>query len=255
MIRHYLAYFEMMRLILSLSLIAAIAVAGPARAGLAVASPTRAGLAVASPTRAGLAVASPTRAGLAVASPARDGGHHTAEQLTAALLTQAELPEGYVRSGGDEVRSEEFYRFGSEACTGEEPERVPKAVTRAWIAFEGGHGATLDIEITTAGPELARQIVGEVASIPAKCPTVRNTRHTAEHSRLPLPDLGLPAAGLVTEYRYGRFGSESAHRAVVACGGLSLTFDEISTDEAAQARFTRIVVAGAKKLKGVGDPC
>jgi hypothetical protein len=205
-----------MRLILSVSLIAAITVVGPAQAG---------------------------------------GRPFTAGHLAAALLTQEELPEGYIRSGGDEGRSQDFDRFGSEACTGEVPERVPKAVTQAWISFESGHSTALDIAITTAGPALARQIVDEVAAIPAKCPTVRNTRYTSAHTRLPRPDLGLPAAGFVTEYRYGRYGTESAHRAVVACGGLSLTFDEIGTDEAARSRFTRIVEAGAKKLKGVGDPC
>jgi hypothetical protein len=194
-------------------------------------------------------------AAIAVTGPAQADGYLTADQLAAALLTEAELPEGHLRSGGDAGRVEEFDLFGSEACTGEEPSRVPKAATRAWISFDSDQGSTLDIEITATGSALAGKIVAGVATTPAQCPTVRNTRYTSEHSALPLPDLGMPAAGLVTVYRFDDLNAESAHRAAVACGGLTLTFDEIGTGEAGQARFAGIVEAGAGKLRGVGDAC
>jgi hypothetical protein len=194
-------------------------------------------------------------AAIAVTGPVRAGGYFTAEQLAAALLTEAELPGDYVRGGGDAGRVREFDLFGSDTCTGGEPSRVPKAVTRAWVSFESNHGTTLDIEVTATGSAPAGQIVDSVAAAPATCPTVRHTRYTSEHSPLLLPELGMPAAGLVTVYRYDEFATESAHRAAVKCGGLSLTFDEIGTASEGQAGFAGIVKAGAEKLRGVGAPC
>ncbi|MEU4625132.1 hypothetical protein AB0G04_34805 [Actinoplanes sp. NPDC023801] len=191
---------------------------------------------------------------IALTGPARAGGYFTAEQLAALLLTEAEVAGDHTRSGGGKGRAKDFDLFGSDACTGAEPARVPKAVTHAWVSFESNHGTTLDIEINAVGPALARRIVDDVAAVPVKCPVVPKTRHTAEHTRLPLPDLGKPAAAMVTVYRYDGLGVDQARRAVVAYGGLSLTFDEIGTVAPGQAEFIAIVKAGAEKLEGVGDP-
>jgi hypothetical protein len=188
----------------------------------------------------------PRHAGSAtLVSPAARDDLPTAAQMRAALLTAAELPSGYTGSG--EILGTTDEVPGSGRCREGIPDRrAPMAQVRR--TFEHTDGSTIDLSITATGSRVANAIVTGTATAPTRCPVVVGNVTTKKHSRLPLPDLGAPSAGLVEMFQdyVGEWGRYS--HVVVASGEVTAIFTEIRGSDQSRLRFLTIVKAGATKL-------
>jgi hypothetical protein len=189
------------------------------------------------------------------ASPPMGDEYYTEADLRRGLLGVADLPDGYIPLDGDAAgeidlldmdacyasRHNEFHTAGSFETT---------AVRRA---FRNSDGSTLAIQLVADGPEAVPQWVGYTADAPAKCPVVTEEGYTIRNTRLPLPDVGLPAAAMIRVSRYEQAPARRRHSAAVGWGAVVLTIEETGTSASNQDRFTGIVTSAAARVKRIAD--
>jgi hypothetical protein len=179
--------------------------------------------------------------------------HHSPTLMGSALLTGPELPTGYTRVLGGEDWWPDIHMYGSELCGGD-GKRIQGPLTRAWQQFENRNGATLEIEVAALGSARARRIVERLAAVPERCRSHGDPDGSAQHHRLALPNLGGPAAGVVTVGTPSGQDRERRHSVALVRGDVLVTFDERGPNDIDLPRFLRIVKAGAAKVSVIGKP-
>ncbi|HEY0002309.1 MAG TPA: hypothetical protein VGB74_17800, partial [Actinoplanes sp.] len=190
------------------------------------------------------------------ASPPPGDQYFTAAQLAGGLLTEAELPAGYAVAGGSAGSVTDFDIYGSNLCTGGLPDRLWGPVTSASRTFRRAAGGTVSVVVTATGADRARDIVAYAAAAPAKCPAVTRDGLRTTYTRLPLPDLGAPSAGLVATTRFSKHEMLPVVRRTVAVahGDVSAVFQQSGDGADVRASFLEIVRASAAKLEKIDEP-
>ncbi|GIF13625.1 hypothetical protein FHX34_105744 [Actinoplanes teichomyceticus] len=180
-----------------------------------------------------------------VVSVVTGAGLPTAAQLRKGLLGLADLPAGYTLFDEDSASTTEVP--GSGWCReGTFDRGVPRA--RAHRVFQHSGGSMIDIEIVATGSRAARDIVRATAAVPTRCPLVEGNYTTKKFSRLPLPELGAPAAGLDEMFQDYVGEWSRYYHVVVASGQVTAIFTEMRGSEQSRDRFLKLVTTGVGRL-------
>ncbi|MFD1366670.1 hypothetical protein [Actinoplanes sichuanensis] len=184
------------------------------------------------------------------ASPPLGDEYYTASDLNRGLIDVADLPKGYTRLDGDAVGPIDV--LDTDACSvagfSEFGHTGSIEITAVRRAFRNTDGSVLALQLLAYGPDAIARWIGYTADPPTKCPVVTGEGYTISNTRLPLPDVGLQAAGMVRVSRYEQGVPSRRHSAVVGWGPVVLTIEETRTTEADQNRFVDIVRSAARRV-------
>ncbi|GIF40346.1 hypothetical protein [Actinoplanes xinjiangensis] len=188
------------------------------------------------------------------ASPPLGDEYYTATDLRRGLLDVGHLPKGYTVDGDDDGR---ISMVDTDACSvygySEFGGSGSFEITAVRRAFRHADGSRLAIQLLAYGPEAVPYWIGRTAEPPTRCPVVTEEGYTIRNTRLPLPDVGLPAAGMVRISRYEQGVPSRRHSAVTGWGPVVVTIEETRTSESNQARFGDIAKAAAQHVKKIAD--
>ncbi|WP_433788956.1 hypothetical protein [Actinoplanes sp. CA-252034] len=188
------------------------------------------------------------------ASPPLGDDYYTDREMERGLPRLAQMPEGYTQLSDEEdgyvglLDTDSCYAEPHNELSGFVP------ITSVRRAFRNEDGSTIAIQLLAVGHDDVTDWVAETAAPPTECPVVKENGATAvTNTRLPLPDLGHEAAGLIRV-----FGAESntpnrRHSAAMAWGPVVLTVEETRTDEHRQERFVDIVAIAARQVDRITD--
>jgi len=167
--------------------------------------------------------------------------------LRQGLLDVKHLPAGDGATSEDTASPYEFDVFGSDLCRGGTTPDMMWDITNVGRTFRYRDGPTLTVSIAAVGASRARTIVGYVAAAPTRCPSVTQYGLVTKYFPLPIPDLGGPAAGLISVGGDDKQPTQGILSVAVAYGDVSVVFQQHGGASKAPDRFLTFVSAGAKK--------
>jgi hypothetical protein len=183
-------------------------------------------------------------AGPAMAAPAPD-------QLQKGLLTAGEAPPGYTVAPKIAATTNVRYPATGTMCANKPKTTDVRQATVAMRGFVESDGTIIVTLIGAPGAKYAQASVKAAADTPARCPNQQIKEDKVTTTRLVLPNLGKPAAG-VRQILTRKDGTQERLLQVgVADGDVSATFVQSQGTAADEAEFLRFVASGVKKLSQI----
>ncbi|MFC4068784.1 hypothetical protein [Actinoplanes subglobosus] len=186
------------------------------------------------------------------ASPPLGDEYYTPTELNRGLFDAADLPAGYTRLDGAAAGYPGVLDTDACSVVGYSELNGASAIQTTAVrrAFRAEDGSTLAFQLLAVGPDAVAGWVAYTADPPTKCPVVTEDGYTIRNSRLPLPGVAEPAAGMI---RIGGTGPTATrrHSASVGWGAVVLTVEETNTSESRQDRFVEIVGSAARQVREI----
>jgi hypothetical protein len=201
------------------------------------------------PFRRKIAVVSVLAALFAPAGPAMAAPNP--DQLQRGLLTTAEAPPGYTIAPKIAATTNVRYPATGTMCANKPKTTDVRQTKVAMRGFTESDGTIMVTLIGAPGAKYAQASVKAVADTPARCPNQQLKTAKVATTRLALPNLGKPAAG-VRQILTRKDGTQERLLQVgVSDGDVSATFVQSQGTAADEAEFLRFVAAGVKKLSQI----
>jgi hypothetical protein len=177
----------------------------------------------------------------AMAAPAPD-------QLQKGLLTAAEAPPGYKLAPKLAASTDVRYPATGTMCANKPKVTDVRQTKVALRGFLEPDGTIIVTMIGAPGAKYAQASVKAAADTPARCPNQQLKDEKVTTTKLILPNLGKPAAG-VRQILTRKDGTQERLLQVgVSDGDVAATFVQSQGDVGDEAEFLRFVAAGVKKL-------